>query len=678
MKKNRDVLGLVIALVLCVVGAAGQMVTQSDYGRVDVQEMSFTTETGNTLAAKAFVPETATEDNKAPAIVIAHGGNDDKQLMSRYAIELAKRGYVAVAIDMYSHGESSWLPDSEWLTAGRGVYDMVRNVVTWPNVDASEVSLLGYSRGGRAAGEALEIDNAELNVVKNIYLIFSDPIYRDAEGFTDVYGARNIAVLADLYDEFFFTEKVDDGSVYSNDANRFLETLSSPVDYIQTSIAQSFLHFGAEPEGLEARSEGVVYEQDYDGVTGTREIRSINQDHMAGHYSLTVMTEVVDFFDRVEPTGSGATGVSLVATYDVFSFIAMAGMLMFVVYGVAVIVRRSSYFSAIVMKKPVIEKISGRKDLLWQWGTVVAGVLFNVVVIWGLNVLKFSSWFDSVFRASKFVYVPMLTLLCSIFLLGVSVVSYWRRKKEGHTNDVVRMQRILPGRTVVVRTALLAVVVVFAFYLISFVGNYVFGANFKWTMWSFQTLQFERLAYALLILPMLGLFYVVSSISNDGLGYTSAYGKNKTVNALVTAFMNALPLLVVMAYIYGYFRVTGWNPMFGGNAAAGNSIYTLPVIVFVMIFVSRLIFQKTGNVYLGGFIAGLITSIVTVSVSEIRVPEADAPFTLNWTMMAFLVASYVIFVVALRYFGRLRRDALVEEGADTARSTAQDRVSVES
>lgn len=664
MKKNKDVLGLVVALVLCLVGSLGQMITQTNFGSVDVKDISFTTETGNTVAAKAFVPDTATEDSKAPAIVIAHGGNDDKQLMSRYAIELAKRGYVAVAIDMYSHGESSWLPDSEWLTAGRGVYDMVRNVVTWPNVDESEVSLLGYSRGGRAAGEALELDNAELNVVKNIYLVFSDPIYKNADGFTDVYGARNIAVLADLYDEFFFTEKLDDGSVYSNDANRFLETLSSPVEYVSSSIAQSFLHFGEDPEGLEARTDSVVYEKEYADGTGTREIRSINQDHMAGHYSLTVMNEVVDFFDRVVPTGSGATGVGLVVGYDTFAFVGMAGMLLFLVYGVAVVVRRSRYFSGVRMEPtPQIESITGRKDLLWQWGTVALGVVFNVIVIWGLNVLKFSSYFDTVFRASKFVYVPMLVMLCSIFLLLVSMASYWRRQKEGGTDDVVRMRRILPGRAVIGKTALLAVVIVFAFYLISFLGDYLFGANFKWTMWTFQTFPIERLMFVLLVLPMLGLFYVVSAIANDGLGYTSAYGKNRTVNALVTAFMNALPLVVVMAYIYGSFRITGWNPMFGGNAAAGNSIYTLPVVVFVLIYVSRIIFQKTGNVYLGGFIAGLIASVLTVSVSEVRVPEADAPFTVSWTMIAFLVASYAVFILALRYFGRVRHDALDSETA---------------
>ena len=239
--KHGTLVGLAIAVLVAFVGALGQMVTQTALGSVKVQEISFINQSGYTTNAKAYVPSSATADAPAHAVVVTHGGNDDKELMSRYALELAHRGYVAVAIDMYGHGGSSWLPNSEWLTAGRGVYDMVRHVVTWPNVDPESVSLLGYSRGGVASGEALKLDNEELGVVKNVFLIYTDPTYYNAEAqFVDVYGARNVSVVADLYDEFFFTMKGEVGGTYSNDKNRFLTILSSPVDYINTPIAQSF------------------------------------------------------------------------------------------------------------------------------------------------------------------------------------------------------------------------------------------------------------------------------------------------------------------------------------------------------------------------------------------------------------------------------------------------------
>lgn len=125
-------------------------------------------------------------------------------------------------------GESEPLPDSEWLTQGRGLYDAVRYGVTLPYVDTDRVSLLGYSRGGKAAGEALQCDNDSLNVVKAIFLIHSDPIVRNSEGYTDVYGARDVAVLADKNDEFFFSEKANDNGTYSNDANKYAANLSQP------------------------------------------------------------------------------------------------------------------------------------------------------------------------------------------------------------------------------------------------------------------------------------------------------------------------------------------------------------------------------------------------------------------------------------------------------------------
>ena len=63
---------------------------------------------------------------------------------------------------------------------GPRLYDAVRYGVTLPYVDTDRVSLLGYSRGGKAAGEALQCDNDSLNVVKAIFLIHSDPIVRTA------------------------------------------------------------------------------------------------------------------------------------------------------------------------------------------------------------------------------------------------------------------------------------------------------------------------------------------------------------------------------------------------------------------------------------------------------------------------------------------------------------------
>lgn len=658
MKKGyRNGLGIILSLILCIIGAIGQSALQTNYGNTEIKERKIVTDSGFTQTMYTYIPENATPENKAPVVVVVHGGNDDKDLMIRYALELARCGYVAVSIDMYGHGDSSYLPDSQWLTAGRGVYDMVREVVNWPFVDTDSVSLMGYSRGAKACGEALEIDNEELNVVKNLYLLFSDPIYKNEEGFTDVYGPRNVTVLADLYDEFFFTEKADNTGVYSNDANRFMETLTSPVDYIDTPSAQSFLNFGEDPDGLDNREPHTIYEKDYDGVTGTREINIIDTDHMAGHYLVACIQDMLDFFGRVVPSPVGASqNASLVWGYDIFALIGMTGLLMFVVFLVSMITERSTFFQEVASSKPQIIEVTAKSNKVWHWASTVIGVLFTIFVIWWLNIMKLSSWHDSLFRSTRFVYIPLICVLGAIFTLLVSTITLYKNRNQDNENQKIQLDRILIGWKKAGKTILLAILAITILYVFIFGVKYFMGVTYKFTLWGFQTFSAARVPYMILVAPMLTLFYIVTAINNDGLGYSNILSNNKTLNGILTALISALPMAAVLIYFYGSFRITGWNPMFGGNASVGASVYILPVTVFVMVIVCRKIFERTGNIFLGGFVAGFITSIMTASVCEIRIPEADEKFTVSWLILGLILVAYAIFIVCMKYFSKLKNN----------------------
>ena len=85
---------------------------QKDNGNIDVTMDSFEMEyidlngdkkIGN-VAYKLYVPKTATSSNKAPAVLLLHGYQNDHETDAAYAIELARRGVVVMAIDEFGHG----------------------------------------------------------------------------------------------------------------------------------------------------------------------------------------------------------------------------------------------------------------------------------------------------------------------------------------------------------------------------------------------------------------------------------------------------------------------------------------------------------------------------------------------------------------------------------------------
>ncbi len=86
---------------------------QTGFGKITVTSglMEATThEVGETvdykMGYKLYVPKTATSDNPAPAIVLLHGYQNDYETSAGYALEFARHGYVALAIDAFGHGKT--------------------------------------------------------------------------------------------------------------------------------------------------------------------------------------------------------------------------------------------------------------------------------------------------------------------------------------------------------------------------------------------------------------------------------------------------------------------------------------------------------------------------------------------------------------------------------------------
>lgn len=106
MKERKTKVTFFVALVLLFVGFIGSWLAQTAGGRISVREISFETETGMTMSAILAVPDTATAETPAPAIVTIHGWYNNKEMQDLNYIEYARRGFVVLAIDQYSHGDS--------------------------------------------------------------------------------------------------------------------------------------------------------------------------------------------------------------------------------------------------------------------------------------------------------------------------------------------------------------------------------------------------------------------------------------------------------------------------------------------------------------------------------------------------------------------------------------------
>jgi dienelactone hydrolase len=651
--KSKNGLWILAGLILCLISIIGTFRISRDGGKAGVHTIKILSESGYELSMHVYVPKTATAENPAPVILAQHGGNNTKDTMTHYALELVRRGYVVLNCDMYGMGDSAFLPDSQWLSAGRGLYDCVKFSRTLPFVDKNRIGLLGYSRGGKAASEALELDNKEAGLIKNIYLLYSDPTYRNTQGYVDVYGARDIQLIADKYDDYFFSEKADDTGVYSNDANKYAANLSSPAEFIGNNSAQSFLWFGTDPAGVpEKRAAGEIYTKTFDGGgTGSRKISVSKGFHSDAKFSTLVMDDVIGFFNRVMPTSlsGGTMGYVYILNY-VFVLIGIAGIFVFISAAAIYFVRETRAFKAAHIGTPQVREIRQSSGALWSWGLQIAAIVLGVFIYWIVNKQGLSSFRDPLFRSANPFYFSFVSMLCGMVIILLGIVWY---KAYGQKNGVsVKSLGFIIDGTAMRKSVLAACVTVFFAALLILGTTYLFNTTYFFGLWGLIAFNAQRIPGMLVVLPLFLAYHVIVSVSINCFNYTTAFGRNKAVNTLLQTLCCALPPLVIIIYCMALFRITGWNPMFGGLASAADVVLSFPQILFFTIISSRVIYLKTGNPYLGGFINAALSAMIVWSTCEVRIPEASDKYSGQPLVYGLIIIAFGVIIASFAYFAQ--------------------------
>jgi pimeloyl-ACP methyl ester carboxylesterase len=131
----------VIVVAICALFAYG---VERDFGRLDVKRVAFSTEEGPRMVAKLYRHKEATVENPMPGVLALHGYQNDKETAGAVALELARRGFVVLAIDHLGHGSSGGHIDWETASGANSGYQYLKGL---PFVDAENLGILGHSMG---------------------------------------------------------------------------------------------------------------------------------------------------------------------------------------------------------------------------------------------------------------------------------------------------------------------------------------------------------------------------------------------------------------------------------------------------------------------------------------------------------------------------------------------------
>ena len=672
MRKLTAKLFIVSLIVVLLASLLANMANTSLYS-VNVQRISFKTDKG-VLSGLLYLPKGASKDDPRPTIVTTHGYLNSAEMQDAPAVELSKRGYVVLALDMYEHGHSVNTVDKKpadvffsfWPAS---LFDAVQYMYKQDYVlkDAKGngiIAVSGHSMGGFSTTMAVVMDEQQFattgirkisaSLAAGADFTYTTYLKVTEEVANAAFGQRTDGIIASHYDEFFFdaaAQKTGSTVVYK--------------DYLKQAEGQAFLGNPANPQ------PGQFYTL---ANGGKRVIYTPSIIHPWDHFSPEATKDQIEFYSIAFAGFTTASMKTIPATIQTwwlkegFEFIALLGFFFMFMLLASLLINRVKMFAG--LNKPTESLVAGPKSTVQKivyWLIIVSSAAFpafffptlmdkqahgllilqrasEVVIVLGLIMLVLTLVKDKGKAVSRIVasalsvvaalvmYVFTTTsaklfvtnayfnepttnqfvfwaLMCSLFaVIVISFVHYFDRSRNPEFDN--RQYGLSASVKNIVLALVVAVVLLVAGYAVLYFVDLVFKTDFRFWVWAVKTFEPAHVVAMLKYAPLFFVFYFVNAVA------VNLNTNNKYVHGwkgYVVAFsMNVGGLILWLAYQYGKLFATGVGGI-ANQALNGILLFALiPTLVVATIF-TKVLYKKTGNVYLAAFLNTLLMTMITVA-----------------------------------------------------------------
>lgn len=666
---------LAAALALILVSSFCASMVQSDAYRVkvtDLQDEDYSgkvtnkngtelTLNGTVASGILFVPKTATKDNKAPAVVLTHGYLNNRELQLQNAIELARRGFVVLTIDRGGHGNNEPTTAGNAMMNTSGMYEAVQYLALQDYVDVAKIGISGHSMGGYTTAMTLAQDFSGWEMLKDAlgfrvggYELISAGLMQGWSTFVAAGPTVSVGMLKAQDDEFFFTGTADgarpgtgfpDGTasicreyLHSRGAAAFVGVTGYGTDKYSINIENGGIYIGGKVTKIEG---GKAAEAPF------RVIYEANEIHPLNHFSIESAGYVTNFFYTAFGTPNGheyiAEGRQTWVVKELFSTLGLVGFFAMILPIVDLLLstpvfgslRKKELAEGEVSSTELLPELKGVRKHISYWFVAVATTLFSGFSIQWVNSGWLSNLTDLLFTQNTYFpqdttgWVATWAVVCGLFALLMTGIVWLvnhiiNRVKYGeefasHDEHPLAPAKIEGGFGAFVKTVLLGALTVALAFVVVFINWAIWKVDFRF--WTFDVQPFEvsvmlptMLRYACVFF----IFYAINSIFNQGYRVKNL---PEWATIAINAVFNVFGIFLAIIIQYGTFRTTG--VLWQGDMALGYIVLfpIVPVLVIATIL-SRRLFKRTGNAWLGAVINALLFTIITVANTAASYPYA--------------------------------------------------------
>ncbi len=627
MFKNwlKPVKWLVVLLIVIVVSSIAASLVQNSFFSVKVETIKFETKNGE-LAGILYTPRGVDDANPAPTVILTHGYLNNKEMQEVGAIELSRRGYVVLAIDMYDHGDSSSM-DAPFSFYANSLYDAAQYMYdqTYVLKDAAGngmIGVSGHSMGGFSAEYAVVYDEMDFLIngyrkITTSLALGADFRYVFVPNATDYFANRSSGVVASHYDQFFFDNDSPAGTgsvIYK--------------DYTTDSVGLEFLGLPVTSDAI----PGIFYLRD----GGQRVIYTPDETHPQNTWSLETGGYMVSFFEdgftyQFNLAGLGdledfgiKTGITTQSWWlkEAFTMISLVALFV-MIFPVFTLVTKLPVFNKANAKDLTVvgefTPMSNEKKYLKFGVITIASLLSAYFIPTFMNRDTNASVIPAEARLTGLAQVGLIMYYVMAAAVLVSIAVWVAALVKTDNKETLKAaQKVTLGALVIVFVAL-------AFRWLTINTQILSDSNY-WSAASVNTIWYWALCSAGLILLIT---FTAVPILNLGDDVENPYGLKATPVQVGASFLTAVAMTTGMLLVVA---IIGWVFL------TDFRFYTYAIQIFNgRSFVAALRYMPIIFIY---YLAGAISVFANTRNMKGWLADLLAAFLLAGPVVLFLVYNY--------------------------------------
>ena len=661
VKKPLSLLLILLAVIFGCMGVADSI--QRSGGNVQIELGTIETPQGN-LTYKLYRPVSASSASPAPGVLLLHGYQNDRETSAAYAVELARRGVVVLALDEYGHGSTDismihrgYVNHKVTVTYGQdseadGTYvsiggakryklmmnfsnlsffdphysaDSDGNAITDSSmggisayaylagmdcVDPTRLAVSGHSMGTWAswsvsAAYSGAVDAQGRDISPKATVLQCGELFRKSVYDSDTIHFNNVLLLQAKYDEFSYF--------------RDYENIVSD-DLLRSDLRTEFL--GCTPQEA---AWNTTYGSFSDG--SARRMELLNTNHRLTTHNRQGMAAAIDWLTQ-------AIGIetSLPSTDHVFlakEWLVFLAMLCGIASTLPLmeLLCRVPFFASLRQSLPNRPERVKTGAKWWKGAMItmlIAAFTYPFMTQLGHGLLPLP---EGIFRMTIGNGFLSWYLLLIVIMLVTTVLSWRGSKKRGAPLDYIDLGLSSPGKEKRIdwalcgKSALLAACMVGFVYLLVILCQALFKLDFRFIWPFFKGFSLPRFGQFLVYLPVFALFFLLNNskiFAQARVAGTDEPGFRGFLRCwwkYALCMVGGILIIILLEYI-PFFLDLGpgadllFSPTFGGPFMSLLIVFAPQVLVFSVI--CTYCYRRTGSVYTGAFtVAAMACWIVT-------------------------------------------------------------------